>query len=83
VHARLVGPTGKIYEAESEFDGSTNFQELTPGAYHLELDPDQARRLRMHLTAPLTVTITGDGGFTPDATAEVTFDPRPADAPAS
>jgi hypothetical protein len=78
VHARLVSADGKIFEAQSEFDGSTSFQDLTPGAYHLELDPDQAKRLRMHLTAPLTVTIKGDA-FTPDATAEVTFDPRPQD----
>jgi hypothetical protein len=79
VHARLVGPGGRIVEAQSEFDGSTSFEELTPGTWRLELDPDQAKRLRMHLTAPLTVTIKGDGGFTPDATAEVAFDPRPQD----
>lgn len=79
VHARLVGPNGHIVEASSEFDGSTSFENLTPGTWRLELDPDQAKRLRMHLTTPLTVTIKGDGGFTPDASAEVAFDPRPQD----
>jgi len=79
VHARLVGPDDHIVESESEFDGSTSFQELTPGTWRLALDPDQAKRLRMHLTTPLSVTIKGDSGFTPDATAEVAFDPRPQD----
>jgi hypothetical protein len=79
VHAQMVGPGGRVVESESEFDGSTSFQDLTPGTWRLELDPDQAKRLRMHLTAPLAVVIKGDGGFTPDATAEVAFDPRPQD----
>lgn len=78
VHVRLVG-AGKTFEAQSEFDGSANFQDLTPGTYQLQLDPEQAQRLRMHLTAPLTVTIQSGGGFIPDSTAEVTFDPRPQD----
>jgi hypothetical protein len=79
VHARLVGENGRVAEANTEFDGSASFEDLVAGAYRLELDPDQAKRLRMHLVAPLTVTIKGDGGFTPDASAEVAFEPRPQD----
>jgi hypothetical protein len=79
VRARLVAGDGHMVEAHTEFDGSASFEDLIVGVYHLELDPDQAKRLRMHLTAPLSVTIKGDGGFTPDATAEVAFDPRPQD----
>jgi hypothetical protein len=79
VRARLVAGDGRAVEARTEFDGSAGFEELTPGTYHLELDEEQAQRLRMHLLTPLTVTIQGDGGFTPDASAEVAFDPRPED----
>jgi hypothetical protein len=36
----------------------------------------------MRLLAPVTVTIRPDGSITPDVTAEVEFEPRPAgDAP--
>jgi hypothetical protein len=77
VRIRLVGENGQVSEANTEFDGSANFDDLTAGVYHLELDPQQAARLRMHLVRPLSVTIKGDGGFTPDATTEVAFDPRP------
>ena len=82
VHAQLVGPGGQIIEAVTEFDGTASFDGLTPGAYALALDPEQAKRLRMHLVAPLSVTIKADGSFNKDATAEVAFDPRP-DAAAS
>ncbi|HEX3699375.1 MAG TPA: hypothetical protein VHV27_01750 [Phenylobacterium sp.] len=77
VIARLVTADGRSGEAKTEFDGSASFEDLVAGTYHLELDADQAKRLRMHLVSPLTVTIKGDGGFTPDASTEVTFDPRP------
>ncbi|MDE2489058.1 MAG: hypothetical protein KGO51_16830 [Alphaproteobacteria bacterium] len=77
IHARLVGAQGKVTEANTEFDGSASFENLTAGTYHLELDPEQAARLRMHIVKPLTVTIKGDGGFTPDASTEIAFDPRP------
>jgi hypothetical protein len=79
VRARLVAADGHAVEAKTEFDGSAGFEEITAGTYRLELDPEQAARLRMHLLTPLTVTIKGDGGFTPDTSAEVAFDPRPED----
>ena len=79
VQVKLVAADGRAVEAKTEFDGSANFEELTAGVYHLELDEEQAKRLRMHLITPLTVTIKADGGFTPDASAEVKFDPRSED----
>lgn len=76
---RLVGDNGFVAEASSEFDGSTLFPNLPVGVYKVELDPDQAQRLRMHLIAPVSVTIKGDGSFVPDAQAEVKFEPRTED----
>lgn len=79
VQVNLVTADGRSVASKTEFDGSASFEEMTTGTYRLELDEEQARRLRMHLLAPLSVTIKGEGGFTPDASAEVAFDPRPAD----
>ena len=57
------------------------FQELPLGGYGLELEPTQAARLRMRLNVPTSVTIKGDGAFTPDVQAEVSFEPRPEQQP--
>jgi hypothetical protein len=73
---RLVDDKGLAYEGVTEFDGSVNFQDLPAGTYRLELDKDQAARLRMHLLAPVSLTIKPDGSITPDVTAEVEFEPR-------
>lgn len=73
---KLVGENGYTAEASTEFDGSVNFQNLPVGIYRLELDPDQARRLRMSLVGETKVTVKGDGGFAPDVHAEVRFAPR-------
>ncbi|RAK61425.1 hypothetical protein DJ021_17255 [Phenylobacterium hankyongense] len=81
VQVRMVGDKAQVVEAKTEFDGSANFQSLPAGTYHLELDPDQAARLRMSLVKPVTVTIKGDGEFLPDAEAEVKFQPRPEEKP--
>ena len=79
---RLVDEMGVAVEGVTEFDGSVNFQDLPAGTYRLELDKDQAARLRMRLLAPVTVTIRPDGSITPDVAAEVEFEPRAAgDAP--
>jgi hypothetical protein len=78
---RLVDDKGVAVEGVTEFDGSVNFQDLPAGTYRLELDKDQAARLRMRLLAPVTVTIRPDGSITPDVAAEVEFEPR-ADSPA-
>ena len=73
---RLVDNKGVAYEAVTEFDGAASFQDLPAGTYRLELDKDQAARLRMRLLAPVSVTIKPDGSLTPDAAAEVEFAPR-------
>jgi hypothetical protein len=73
---RLVDAKGLAVEGVTEFDGSVNFHDLPAGTYRLELDKDQAQRLRMRLLAPVTVTIAPDGSITPDASAEVEFQPR-------
>lgn len=74
---RLVDDKGVAVEGVTEFDGSVNFQDLPAGTYRLELDKDQAARLRMRLLAPVTVTIKPDGSITPDVSADVEFEPRP------
>jgi hypothetical protein len=73
---RLIDSKGVALEGMTEFDGSVNFQDLPAGTYRLELDKDQAARLRMRLLAPVSVTIKPDGSITPDASAEVEFEPR-------
>jgi hypothetical protein len=73
---RLVDDKGVAVEGVTEFDGSVNFQDLPAGTYRLELDKDQAARLRMRLLAPVTVTVRPDGSITPDVSAEVEFEPR-------
>jgi hypothetical protein len=80
VAVELVGEKGKTIDAKTEYDGSANFQDLPAGVYHLQLEPEQAARLRMTLVTPLTIAIKGDGSFIPDAHAEVAFTPRPDDA---
>ena len=73
---RLVDDQGVAIEGVTEFDGSANFQDVPAGAYRVELDKDQAARLHMRLTAPVSVTIRPDGSITPDVAAEVRFEPR-------
>ena len=82
VQVRLVDPAGKVAaEAGTEFDGTTIFQEVPLGTYKIQLEPTQATRLRMKLNSDISVTIRGDGAFTPDVEAEVSFEPRPTDTP--
>jgi len=78
---QLVDAKGFAVEGVTEFDGSVSFQDLPAGTYRLALDPEQSKRLRMRLTAPVSITIAPDGHFTPDVTAEVVFEPRPDAAP--
>jgi hypothetical protein len=74
---RLVDDKGEVVEGVTEFDGSVNFHDLPAGTYRVELDPDQARRLRMRLAAPVTVIIRPDGSTSPDANVIVEFDAAP------
>ena len=78
---RLTDAKGQAIDGVTEFDGSVNFQDLPAGTYRLDLDQDQATRLRMRLVAPVTIVVKPDGSITPDALAEVMFEPRPEAAP--
>jgi hypothetical protein len=60
-------------EGTTEFDGSIAYQGLPAGTYELELDPEQAGRLNMSLRQSVTFTISREGGYVPDVTAEVVF----------
>jgi hypothetical protein len=77
VRLRLVREGAEPALATTEFDGSVVFAELAAGEYRLELDPLQAERLRMRLTAPILVTVTANGQPS-DVKAEVQFDDAPA-----
>jgi hypothetical protein len=71
---RLVRDGEPPVTASTEFDGSVVFTGVRPGTYRLEIDPDQARRLRMRLKAPVTLTVAADGAQ--DIAAEVIFEPE-------
>ena len=74
VRVRLTGKARTPPEASTEFDGTAAFEQLGTGAYNLELDPEQARRLHMRLKDPVKVVVPATGGALPDVTAEVVFD---------
>ncbi|MDB5447676.1 MAG: hypothetical protein JWQ97_2993 [Phenylobacterium sp.] len=75
VKVALVPEHGASLEQTTEFDGSAVFDQAPLGAYRVELDPTQAKQLRMHLVTLPSVLIKGGDGFTPDVRAEVRFDP--------
>jgi hypothetical protein len=85
VRIRLLPKKGTPLDASTEFDGSAGFDNLSQGTYQLQLDPEQADRLHMHLIAPVQIVAPPVGGPLPDVTAEVVFDqaPKPADPPAA
>lgn len=72
VKLQLVSPKGKVVQGMTEFDGTAVFDELRPGRYALEIDPDQAARLGMRLVEPVFVAVAADGR-TIDASGEVAF----------
>lgn len=72
VKLRLVSPMGAVVQGVTEFDGTAVFDEVRPGRYALEIDPDQAARLGMRLMAPVQVTVGADGRSI-DALGEVAF----------
>jgi hypothetical protein len=79
---RLVGKDGKAIEAGTEYDGSAVFAGVPIGDYRIELDPDQAQRLRMRMAKTIDVTVKSDSGFGSDIEAEVVFEGRPQDGQA-
>lgn len=77
VRVLVIREDGEPVEGVTEFDGSVAFEALPAGTYRLELDPEQAERLRMRLKNPVGFTVAPDGGFVADVNAEVVFE-RPA-----
>ena len=73
----LTPDDGKPVEAVTEFDGAAVFDAVPAGSYRLQLDPRQADRLRMRLVESPRIVIAADGGFTPDVTVQVRFEPAP------
>jgi hypothetical protein len=73
----LVDERGRKFEAGTEFDGTAIFSSVPVGRYRVELEPEQAKRLRMRLAAPLTAVVKNDGGFGTDVEGEVVFEARP------
>jgi len=72
VRVRLVRDGLPPLVATTEYDGSVVLSDVPLGDYRLELDPDQARSLRMRLKAPVTLSVTADGAQ--DVEAEIVFD---------
>ncbi|MFY8195090.1 MAG: hypothetical protein ACOVKV_08415, partial [Novosphingobium sp.] len=72
VKVRLVSPGGEVAHGMTEFDGTVVFDEVKPGKYAIEIDPDQAARLGMRLVEPIFVAVGADGRSI-DAAGEVAF----------
>lgn len=72
----MTDERGRTFEAGTEFDGTAIFSGVPLGSYRVELDPDQAQRLRMRLTKPIAVVVKSDSGFGADVEGEVMFEPR-------
>lgn len=72
----LVDDRGRKFEAGTEFDGTALFSGIPVGKYRVELEPEQAKRLRMRLAAPVMAEVKNDGGFGTDVTAEAVFEGR-------
>ena len=62
---RLIGTNGTTIEGSTEFDGTAVLENVKPGRYELELDPDQAGRLKMRLITPVKVVVTATSGSVP------------------
>ncbi len=72
VKLRLVSVKGAVVESQTEFDGTAVFDQVKPGKYTIEVDPDQAARLGMRLKEPVFVQVGADGNSI-DAAGEVAF----------
>ncbi len=74
VRLRAVRAEGGVIEASTEYDGTAVFDKLQSGNYTLEIDPEQAARLKMKLNAPIKFVVPPGGGVVPDVKATVEFD---------
>lgn len=78
---RLVRQSVEPMTATTEYDGSAVFSAVRPGTYTLELDPEQAERLRMRLKEAMTVTVGVDETISIEA--EVVFERQQGEAVAA
>ncbi|HEU4651686.1 MAG TPA: hypothetical protein VFS49_09760, partial [Croceibacterium sp.] len=69
---QLVGEGQPPITAASEFDGSIVFAGIPPGRYRLEIDAQQAERLHMRLSEPISITVAAEDSL--EVAAEVIFD---------
>jgi hypothetical protein len=74
VRLRALRAEGGMIEASTEYDGSTVLGNLQAGSYTLELDPEQAARLKMRLTEPIRFVVKPEGGVLPDIKGMIEFD---------
>lgn len=59
---RLVCTSGTSISGSTEFDGTAVLEDVKPGLYDLQLDPEQAERLKMRLVQPVEVVVTATSG---------------------
>lgn len=94
LNVQLVDGGGRVIaQGRTEYDGTVVLEGLRPGKYELRLDPEQAGRLNLALTAPLAVVVPQGGGFAGRLSANVAVagatpervtsgpGPAPAEAP--
>lgn len=74
VRLLLIGDGKEPKAVTTEFDGTAVFSALPAGEYRIEIDAEQAKRLRMRLAAPVVVKVSSDGGQSPDVQAEAIFE---------
>jgi hypothetical protein len=60
-----------VGEGRSEYDGTLILERLPAGTYSIRIDPDQAKRLRLVLSNPVSITIPAKGGYIGQVTADV------------
>ena len=74
VRLRAVRAEGGVIELSTEYDGSVVFGNLQAGSYTLELDPEQAARLKMRVSEPIRFVVKPEGGVLPDIKGMIEFD---------
>jgi hypothetical protein len=64
VKLQLVDKKGAVIaSAKTEYDGSFFIDKVSPGEYQLKLDPEQAAKLNIQLSGPVSVKATAEGGL--------------------
>lgn len=72
LRVRLVAADGRHFEATTQYDGSAVVGDLPLGRYTLELDPEQATRLRVSLAAAVGFELRANEA--PTVEAELKFE---------